>query len=127
MHQLRHLDSTHVSGPFLIVAPLSLLNQWQNELATWSPDFNVVVLHGTGDARDIIVEHELFFQEPFTSKYDLERLNNHAKMLNKGNKGSNNQSHCKFNVMLTTYEMAMRDVKLLSKIKWRVLVVDEVK
>lgn len=35
LHQLRHMRSTRVDGPFLIIAPLSLVNQWQSEIATW--------------------------------------------------------------------------------------------
>ncbi|CAN0315617.1 unnamed protein product, partial [Ectocarpus sp. 4 AP-2014] len=42
---------TNIRGPFCIVAPLSLVAQWQSEIATWSPDMNVIVYHGNGISR----------------------------------------------------------------------------
>jgi len=34
-----------VNGPFLIIAPLSTIGNWQREFETWT-DLNVVVYHG---------------------------------------------------------------------------------
>lgn len=106
LHQLRYMSTTQVSGPFLIIAPLSLVDQWQGEVATWSPDMNCVLLHGNQEARDAIYENEFYFREPFVSKAE-------AATLKKSNV-------YKFHILLTTYEMATKEVGKLSKIPWKV-------
>ena len=37
LEQLSRLKSTQVRGPFLVVAPLTLVAQWQGEAAAWAP------------------------------------------------------------------------------------------
>jgi SNF2 family DNA or RNA helicase len=111
LHQLQHLPTTQVPGPFLVVAPLSLINQWYNEISLWSPNMNCVVLHGSAESRDIIQQYEFYYQEPFTSRQDI--------VLMKRN------NRCKFDILLTTYEVAMKEAKIFTKIHWRVLIVDE--
>lgn len=91
-------------GPFLIVAPLSLIAQWQNECETWTT-MNCIVYHGNGDAREIIREYEFYY------------LDAHNK--------PDKKKPFKFNILVTTYEVAIKDISILSKIKWRCLVVDE--
>ncbi|MEX0332510.1 MAG: DEAD/DEAH box helicase [Puniceicoccaceae bacterium] len=36
------------NGPVLVVAPASLLGNWQRELATWAPELSVYLHHGPG-------------------------------------------------------------------------------
>jgi hypothetical protein len=110
LHQLQHLPATQVSGPFLVVAPLSLIQQWQNEISLWSPNMNCVVLHGSSQSRQLIFEHEFYYQEPFTSKADVMAMK---------------KTVCKFDILLSTYEIAMKEAKTLAKIHWKVLIVDE--
>ena len=98
-------------GPFLIVAPLSLIEQWQSELHAWAPDMNVVLYHGSADARNYLVRQEFYFEEPFVSKSVSAQL----KKL----------QVTKFHVLITTYEVVLKDITVLSKIRWRVLIVDE--
>ena len=51
---LQCLRSLHgVSGPFLIVGPLSTLPHWQRELAEWT-DLHSVIFHGNKAARQAI-------------------------------------------------------------------------
>lgn len=42
-----------IHGPFLVIAPLSTIHNWQREAETWT-DINAVVYHGTfaPDTRD---------------------------------------------------------------------------
>lgn len=84
-------------GPFLVVVPLSTLPAWQMQLAQWSPELNVIAYVGNGASRAMIRDHE------FGS----------AKKL-------------KFNVLLTTYEFALKDKEALGSLKWQYLAVDEV-
>lgn len=108
---LQSLPATQVQGPFLIVAPLSLVNQWQSELRSWAPDMNVVLYHGSADARDFLVQQEFYYTDQFVPKPTAVKL----KKLNV----------TKFSVLITTYEVALKDVAVISKIRWRVLIVDE--
>eukprot|EP00924_Labyrinthula_sp_SR-Ha-C_P004724 augustus_masked-scaffold_1-processed-gene-9.8-mRNA-1 protein AED:0.23 eAED:0.24 QI:255/0/0/0.33/1/1/3/0/1246 len=47
-----------ISSPFLIIAPLSTLNQWEQEFEKWS-DFNCIVYHGSKDAKKNIKTFEI--------------------------------------------------------------------
>lgn len=42
---LKHVQRN--TGPHLVVAPVSLLQHWKQELARWCPSLNVVVYHGS--------------------------------------------------------------------------------
>jgi chromodomain-helicase-DNA-binding protein 7 len=111
LHQLRTMPTTKCSGPFLVVAPLSLISQWQSEIALWSPDMNCVVMHGSQQARDTILSYEFYHHEDFTPKADVTALRK--------------QNACKFDILLTTYEICMKDIRIFTKINWKVLIVDE--
>ncbi|KAG5186809.1 SNF2 family N-terminal domain-containing protein [Tribonema minus] len=111
LHALWRNKLTANRGPHLIVAPLSLVNQWQGEVDTWSPDMNAVVYHGNAEARDVIREREWWYDAPFVSKEDARDLRRAGVP--------------KFNVMITTFEIALREVRDLSRVAWQVLVVDE--
>lgn len=108
---LSTLDATRVRGPFLVVAPLSLISQWNLEATAWDPDLNIIVYHGHADARAYLQEHEFYYNEPFVSKATAIKLKR--------------QNVTKFHLLITTYEVAMKDIAVLSKIRWRVLIVDE--
>uniref|UniRef100_A0A7S1B9C3 Uncharacterized protein n=2 Tax=Corethron hystrix TaxID=216773 RepID=A0A7S1B9C3_9STRA len=110
--QLDKMDATQVRGPFLMVAPLTLLQQWASEVAVWAPDFNTVVYHGSADARAYIVQQEFYWNAGSVgSKPQATRLKR--------------QSVTKFNLLLTTYEVVLKDIHVLSKITWKALIVDE--
>ncbi len=85
-------------GPFLVIVPLSTITAWQSQFQTWAPDLNVITYIGTANSRDVIRKFE-FGASP---------------------------KKLKMNVLLTTYEITLRDVKELGEIKWQVLAVDEV-
>ncbi|KAJ6625459.1 transcription regulator [Mycena sp. CBHHK59/15] len=84
-------------GPFLVIVPLSTITAWQMQFAAWSPDINVITYIGTAHAREVI------------RKYEFGPSNKKLKM----------------NVLLTTYELTLRDAKELGDIKWQALAVDE--
>ena len=93
LYELR--QSQKVTGPFLIVVPLSTTSHWQREVHNWT-GLDAVVFHGSTNSKELIKEHEF--------------------------RGTNKVG---FDVLITTYEMIISDMTTLSKIKWEYLVVDE--
>ncbi|KAG1770509.1 SNF2 family N-terminal domain-containing protein [Suillus occidentalis] len=87
----------HQYGPFLVIVPLSTITAWQSQFAAWAPDLNVITYIGTAPAREVIRTYEF---------------------------GPSNK-RLKMNVLLTTYELTLRDAKELADIKWQALAVDE--
>eukprot|EP00158_Paraphelidium_tribonemae_P009464 Partr_v1_DN28874_c3_g1_i2_m34244 putative Chromodomain helicase DNA binding protein len=83
---------------FLIVVPLSVLDNWYNEFTTWAPEMNVVVYIGNGASREIIRQNEIY---------------------------SSGSSHLKFNALITTFEIVLKDKQFLGGIRWSYLAVDE--
>eukprot|EP01080_Neovahlkampfia_damariscottae_P010216 gene10216-2636_t len=53
---LAHLFGKKIKGPFLIVAPLSTLSNWMNEIKKWCPEFKVLLYHGNQSERRVIRE-----------------------------------------------------------------------
>ncbi|CAH1226693.1 CHD1L [Branchiostoma lanceolatum] len=91
---LTHLHgSMDVSGPFLILCPLSVLRNWEEELKRFSPDLEVVVYVGDKEKRQE-VRHYI-------------------------------RRHRDFHVLLSTYEICLKDESFLRKFEWQALVVDE--
>ena len=88
----------HQYGPFLVIVPLSTITAWQTQFAAWAPDMNVITYIGTAPAREVIRNYEF---------------------------GPSNKK-LKMNVLLSTYELVLRDSKELADIKWQALAVDEV-
>lgn len=86
-------------GPFLVVAPLSVIPAWCDTFNLWTPDLNYVVYLGNAEARSTIRDHELMFN-------------------------GNPKKH-KFNVLVTSYEYILMDADFLRTIKWQALAVDE--
>ncbi|XP_053221685.1 chromodomain-helicase-DNA-binding protein 2 isoform X1 [Podarcis raffonei] len=85
-------------GPFVIVVPLSTLTSWQREFEIWAPEINVVVYIGDQMSRNAIREYEWI----------------HAQT-----------KRLKFNVLITTYEILLKDKTVLGSINWAFLGVDE--
>jgi chromodomain-helicase-DNA-binding protein 4 len=88
-----------------------LIGQWQSELRSWAPDLNVVLYHGSADARAFLVDQEFYYTDQFVPKGTAVKLKKH--------------SVTKFHVLITTYEVVLKDINVLSKIKWKTLIVDE--
>lgn len=90
----------HIPGPFLIVVPLSTIANWEAESAKWLPDMNTVVYIGDSKSRELIREHEFWYR-------------------------SNGKLMTKFNTLITSYEIILKDKQHLGSIKWNFLAVDE--
>jgi len=111
LDQLQRTPATQVRGPFLVVAPLSLVNQWQSECSVWAPDLNVILFHGSANAREYLVKEEFYYTDQFVSKTTAQKLKR--------------QHITKFHILITTYEVVMKDLSTFSKIRWKALIVDE--
>ena len=88
----------NVSGPFLIAAPLSTVNNWIDEFARWTPEIKTIMYHGSKDER-------------------AEMRRKHMKM--------QDQKKFDFPVVCTSYEICMNDRKFLANYQWRYIIVDE--
>ncbi|XP_037979733.1 chromodomain-helicase-DNA-binding protein 1 isoform X3 [Motacilla alba alba] len=96
---LNYLFHEHqLYGPFLLVVPLSTLTSWQREIQTWAPQMNAVVYLGDITSRNMIRTHE--WMHPQTKRL-------------------------KFNILLTTYEILLKDKSFLGSLNWAFIGVDE--
>lgn len=97
---LAHLIYQGVTGPFLVVAPLSTLPNWYAEFRRFTPKVPVILYHGTPDERT--------------------RLRIQIKKTTPIREGVNIQP-----VVITSYEITMRDRTSLQSHDWKILIVDE--
>merc|ERR1719174_1014994 len=93
-------------GPVLIVVPLSTIIHWQRTIEDWT-DMTCCVYHdpdgGVGaDNRQMIRDYCWYF-------------NGLSRALNK----------TKFNILLTTYEVLLKDCNFFTELSWRCMVADE--
>ncbi|KAI7734217.1 hypothetical protein M8C21_029963 [Ambrosia artemisiifolia] len=93
-------NSQQIHGPFLVVVPLSTLSNWAKEFRKWLPDMNMIVYVGTRASREVCQQYEFFSD-------------------------NNTGGSTKFDALLTTYEVLLKDKTVLSTIKWNYLMVDE--
>ncbi|OJJ40391.1 hypothetical protein ASPWEDRAFT_33774 [Aspergillus wentii DTO 134E9] len=90
----------HKCWPFLVVVPNSTCPNWRKEIKTWVPSIRVVTYYGTSASRKLAQDYEMFT-------------------------GDDPSLRC--HVVITSYEAMSDDSsrKVLSKIPWAGLVVDE--
>jgi len=93
---LSHLWDKGVVGPFIVIAPLSTLSNWVSEFIRWTPNIPVLLYHGSQDERTNLRYRHL-----------------------QGPGGPH------FPVIVTSYEIAIRDSKHLTKFHYKYMVVDE--
>ena len=43
LDQISCLETSQIRGTFLIFAPLSIVNHWNSEAATWAPDIVAII------------------------------------------------------------------------------------
>ncbi|XP_063989638.1 uncharacterized protein LOC135168912 [Diachasmimorpha longicaudata] len=96
---IAHLLELKQPGPYLVLAPLSTTPNWLAEFERFSPEIPVVFLHGSRDEREKLAKKmkRPVIVDGFTTQP----------------------------VVLTTYEVAVRDKEFLISQTWTYLVVDE--
>ncbi|CAH2072376.1 unnamed protein product [Thlaspi arvense] len=87
------LETKDVPGPHLILAPKSVLPNWENEFAAWAPSIAAFLYDGPKEKRKEIK----------------------AKINGGG----------KFHVLITHYDLILKDKTFLKKIEWNYMIVDE--
>ncbi|XP_020244081.1 CHD3-type chromatin-remodeling factor PICKLE-like isoform X1 [Asparagus officinalis] len=83
--------------PILIIAPKSILFQWEKEFRNWAKDLNVIIYQGEKQSRRCIRTHEMYA----SGKYVL------------------------FDALITNYELVILDMSTLRKFRWSAIVIDE--
>ncbi|CAN9500135.1 unnamed protein product [Ophioblennius macclurei] len=86
-----------VTGPFLVVAPLSTLPNWMKEFQRFTPEVSVLLYHGPQPERAKVLQQICRRQGPLNT--------------------------CP--VVLTSFEISMIDRKYLQRYQWKYLIVDE--
>ncbi|KDQ10834.1 hypothetical protein BOTBODRAFT_35944 [Botryobasidium botryosum FD-172 SS1] len=101
---LAYLQSRGIWGPFLIVCPLSVLHNWVSEFERFTPTIPVVAYHGTPTERAELRRKVLVKKPP-----------------------KNGAQIPRFPIVVTTYEMIIKDSKHLGgdKFDWKYVIVDE--
>jgi len=89
------LEKKEVPGPHLIIAPKAVLPNWSNEFRTWAPSIATILYDGRPDERRALRD----------KNFDVHGL--------------------QFNVLLTHYDLILKDKKFLKKVHWHYLIVDE--
>ncbi|SMN20517.1 similar to Saccharomyces cerevisiae YOR304W ISW2 ATP-dependent DNA translocase involved in chromatin remodeling [Maudiozyma saulgeensis] len=82
-----------IDGPFLVIVPKSTLDNWRREFNKWTPDVNVLILHGDKEKRHNILQNKVL--------------------------------QARFDVLVTSYEMIIREKNVLKKVAWQYLIIDE--
>ncbi|CAN6309562.1 unnamed protein product [Urochloa humidicola] len=96
---LAHLKGKGMHGPYMIIAPLSTLSNWVNEISRFVPSVTSIIYHGDKVAR--------------------------AEIRRKFMPTTKNAVSPDFPIVVTSYEMAMSDARFLAHYKWKYVVVDE--
>jgi len=87
-------------GPFMVIVPLAVLSNWQLEFRKWAPELKVVIYKGNPEVRREIFEVAM-----------------HEGRLTDGLPP--------FNVVVSTYELVMKDKVRLKKFKYKYIIIDE--
>lgn len=99
---LAHLYEHGITGPFLVVCPLSTLANWISEFERFTPDIPVLLYHGSPSERADMRENKL----------GLPSANRKGKRVSTVGPPKGKQ----LPVIVTTYELVINDRAHLSKI-----------
>ncbi|KAJ9565383.1 hypothetical protein OSB04_001349 [Centaurea solstitialis] len=97
---LAHLaEEKNIWGPFLVVAPASVLSNWVDEISRFCPDLKALPYWGGIQERTVL------------------RKNINPKRLYRRDAG--------FHILVTSYQLLVSDEKYFRRVKWQYMVLDE--
>ncbi|KAI3760684.1 hypothetical protein L1987_51082 [Smallanthus sonchifolius] len=97
---LAHLaEEKNIWGPFLVVAPASVLSNWVDEISRFCPDLKALPYWGGIQERTVL------------------RKNINPKRLYRREAG--------FHILVTSYQLLVSDEKYFRRVKWQYMVLDE--
>ncbi|VAH56711.1 unnamed protein product [Triticum turgidum subsp. durum] len=109
-----------ITGPHMVVAPKSTLGNWMNEIARFCPILRAVKFLGNPEERvgltSLLFNYNCYFS--WHVNYTLLLFDqNHIreKLLQPG----------KFDVCVTSFEMAIKEKNSLKRFSWRYIIIDE--
>lgn len=106
------LHSAGWAGPYMVVCPLSTVDNWYREFKKWAPHLNVISYVGNAQARSVARKYDFYYpKEVLRSKLPEER------------------KRAKCNVIITSFEMIIIDKKQRNGLRslgpYHSLVIDE--
>ncbi|SEI32529.1 YALIA101S02e19702g1_1 [Yarrowia lipolytica] len=107
---LSFLIEKQVGGPYLVVVPLSTLNNWENEFRKFAPSIPVVKFYGDKKERAAL-------WKGVRVDYEMRGLKKRG--------GKDGEFVETFPVVITTYETVVMETRRLQMMTWKYLIVDE--
>lgn len=119
------LEYMKCQGPHLICVPKSTLSNWMKELKRWCPSLRAIRFHGSREEREEMTRK---YFTPEAAAHDGRRPTKQIKNPETGEmEDDNSKNPRKWDVCLTTYEICNTEKKVLSRMAWKYLVIDEVR
>ncbi|CED83093.1 Chromatin remodeling complex WSTF-ISWI, small subunit [Phaffia rhodozyma] len=136
---IAHLRTKGVWGPFMIVCPLSVLHNWSAEFAKFTPDIPTIQYHGTPEERSVLRKTRLSAPSDAKGAAYAGKLipglgvtmpknasrSQRAKIQACKNVKEEPNTMKTFPVVITSYEVAMKDSAFFRGFQWKYIVVDE--
>ncbi|KAK4337102.1 hypothetical protein RND71_043852 [Anisodus tanguticus] len=86
----------NINGPHMVITPKSTLANWSNEFKRWCPSLNTICLIGNQEERTNLIRKHLSSTTSF-----------------------------EWDVLITSYEMIIKEKAALKKFNWSYLIIDE--
>ncbi|KAE8350407.1 SNF2 family N-terminal domain-containing protein [Aspergillus coremiiformis] len=90
-------------GPFLVVCPFSVMDTWLSEISKWTPELTSIKFHGTPSKKGEV-------KRILTATKKNQRLNDLDPVVD---------------IVITSYETLVSDIRWFRKFIWRYVVLDE--
>ncbi|XP_024521051.1 DNA helicase INO80 isoform X1 [Selaginella moellendorffii] len=114
---LAHLaEEKNIWGPFLVVAPSTVLNNWADEIKRFCPELKILPYWGGLQERTVL-------RKNINPKrlYRRSVYQNSCPRRNSWSFGRDSSFH----ILITSYQLLVSDEKYFKRVKWQYLVLDE--
>ncbi|KAG5643984.1 hypothetical protein DXG03_009274 [Asterophora parasitica] len=122
-----YLREHHNSTPFLVVCPLSVMHNWVDEYQKFAPAIPVCMYHGTPAERAELRRTVMALERPKAKSKAKGKTPLKKPVRRRGAEDEHNEEEevSSFPVVITTYEMIIKDRMHLVHYNWGYIVVDE--